>query len=769
MKTVSSSICLLSFAIIGCLLPSEGKADPQVTVPQRSPDQINWTVNDRFRFVKPCPPEALSRQQCRFGDLAAEGGVFETLAANLNDAGADVEANRYEAIAKLLVFDRTGVLENKPADGTIYWNTAFGTGDRRLARNGSERSFEPNYLYPASYVVTAFAPIGKTGTCIWSVDGTKRAEQPCDRGFELSLPADPSRPSEYGSIAANLSVSAIGSTEIAAQSTVRVRDYLIVSMGDSYASGEGNPDRASFIPTAAFAGQERNPNWFSSAHRVAGFKPAEWLDTPCHRSLLSSHAIASLAFSAENPRVAVTYVPLACSGAHIFNGILRPQELAPGQTGGLLGLLFKPNTEKESQLSQLEILRCAIDPEKLRQEDLNPIQNNTRVDDALRTRGRKVPLKICDSERKRAVDRALLSIGGNDVGFAGGVSWALLPEEGNSFFSNFSAQLANSMQTVCPEVRDNIPETRCRSGGSLIAGKFPDLKNVEPLERIPKDVDFDPLTRTFPTTGGPYSCSDSGQFKVVEAYIYCLLPNLYRELDTQLIAAGMQRQQVTLVGYPNPTRTSHERAGSCPGPTLGKFAADRDTLDFSKLESLRRRNDGMENRYAYTPGFQAMRGFMESLLPFSGTKRRMQVLAGESEVLERTMIKPLARLQANLSFDDPDNEAGQWKRVLITGPFDAVTALHGWCATGAGKDGNEAAAELLNGAWTAHGIPLPSELKPYDGYAFTNRWTRTANDSVMTQLRRGYAIQGTVHPNLVGQIFVAKQIRNDLAGLVEEK
>ena len=82
---------------------------------------------------------------------------------------------------------------------------------------------------------------------------------------------------------------------------VTVEDRLIVSIGDSVASGEGNPDRR----TSAGGGPQ-------------------WEDRRCHRSGRSGMAQAALALERGDERSSVTFVPYACSGATIDKGLLKP-------------------------------------------------------------------------------------------------------------------------------------------------------------------------------------------------------------------------------------------------------------------------------------------------------------------------------------------------------------------------------------------------------------------------------------------------------------
>lgn len=92
-----------------------------------------------------------------------------------------------------------------------------------------------------------------------------------------------------------------------------VRNILIVAMGDSYASGEGNP---------------RNVQaWLDEG---PPFRPY-WDDDPCNRSVLGAPSRAALALEESSPRTSVTLVNVTCSGATVARGILGPQT-ANGQS-----------------------------------------------------------------------------------------------------------------------------------------------------------------------------------------------------------------------------------------------------------------------------------------------------------------------------------------------------------------------------------------------------------------------------------------------------
>jgi hypothetical protein len=136
---------------------------------------------------------------------------------------------------------------------------------------------------------------------------------------------------------------------------VQVRDVLIAGMGDSVGAGEGNPDRPIQLSDEGFcfrrlvgdeyfrpgrAGYRGNKSC-SAVPEESGFdawarQSARWFSGPCHRSLYSYQTRTALELAVQYPHLAVTFIPLACSGATIdigFLGTLRILECPiPGTT-----------------------------------------------------------------------------------------------------------------------------------------------------------------------------------------------------------------------------------------------------------------------------------------------------------------------------------------------------------------------------------------------------------------------------------------------------
>lgn len=117
----------------------------------------------------------------------------------------------------------------------------------------------------------------------------------------------------YYSVTLTLHTSIGPSTGVSAptQQSILIHDYLIVSLGDSLASGEGNPD---------VAGTYDVDLDFTTHVRT----PAQWQDPRCHRSAKSGPALAAKALEDADPHTSITFVDLACSGAEIANLINTP-------------------------------------------------------------------------------------------------------------------------------------------------------------------------------------------------------------------------------------------------------------------------------------------------------------------------------------------------------------------------------------------------------------------------------------------------------------
>lgn len=112
---------------------------------------------------------------------------------------------------------------------------------------------------------------------------------------------------------------------------VELEQWLIVSLGDSVASGEGVPERV--LP---------------GRHLLSG-RRALWQNTQCHRSEYAGPALATHELAESNPRVQVTFVHLACSGATIKKGLLGSYR---GIAGSPIRRSLKPQVDQLESLPQ---------------------------------------------------------------------------------------------------------------------------------------------------------------------------------------------------------------------------------------------------------------------------------------------------------------------------------------------------------------------------------------------------------------------------------
>ncbi|CUR61880.1 exported hypothetical protein [metagenome] len=132
------------------------------------------------------------------------------------------------------------------------------------------------YVFTISQVGTSWTRTFSSGTCLTRYDAL-----PALGAYDVRLTLQ----TDWG-----LNVGVSGQV----RNTATLKDYLLVSMGDSLASGEGNPDVRAEEGTAV-----------------------QWKDKRCHRSALSGPALAAKAIEVADPHTSVTFVSVACSGARI--------------------------------------------------------------------------------------------------------------------------------------------------------------------------------------------------------------------------------------------------------------------------------------------------------------------------------------------------------------------------------------------------------------------------------------------------------------------
>ncbi len=139
-----------------------------------------------------------------------------------------------------------------------------------------------------------------------------------------------------------------------ASTEVKVRDIFVVGLGDSFGSGEGNPDvPVRFSPERTIEYGKGGGSGSLSGYpaRVGPWKQvgddafvkanARWLDQACHRSLYSYQARAALELAVEDPHRAVTFAGLRVLGRRSHVGhvpALQGQRVGAEPAGSLADL-----------------------------------------------------------------------------------------------------------------------------------------------------------------------------------------------------------------------------------------------------------------------------------------------------------------------------------------------------------------------------------------------------------------------------------------------
>ncbi len=226
--------------------------------------------------------------------------------------------------------------------------------------------------------------------------------------------------------------------EARAEMDVVVDDVLVVGLGDSFASGEGNPDKpirphpiwsviygddlpardvatagmltnrrtALVTPKSSLPGSRPGPRPTRDtgglarpdAGTLAGNQTfyaaaAQWISPDCHRSQYSYQFRVALQLAVESRHRAVTLIHLACSGADTKIGLfgemsarehLSTSNRVPGQFDQLLSLLCAERATTATSFGPdvLPVIGCK------------------------------------DGRLKRKIDLVMLSMGGNDIGFS---------------------------------------------------------------------------------------------------------------------------------------------------------------------------------------------------------------------------------------------------------------------------------------------------------------------------------------------------------------
>ena len=238
--------------------------------------------------------------------------------------------------ASLLVRERA---PTRPHEATLTGSTE--TSWNPVQRLHSGCAVWGDYVRPPGWIVRVFDPAATAGqSCQWSLAGgviaetdprqfvsaTQRALQP----GATTVTADcrelrivvPSVPAEAKAVAGQAIVTRTSPDASQASVTVTPKDRLVIGFGNSFTSGEGNPERLALLSGKPWVGgnlPDRDPDPVSLAAKDTR---AQWTDRWCHRSIYSWQIRTALAAALSDPHQSFTVLPYGCSGATIMEGVL---------------------------------------------------------------------------------------------------------------------------------------------------------------------------------------------------------------------------------------------------------------------------------------------------------------------------------------------------------------------------------------------------------------------------------------------------------------
>lgn len=314
-----------------------------------------------------------------------------------------------------------------PVSDKTLWDSAKGTYDKKLLKD-------------THTIIATINGASPDAACEWKLNSDEPLVQACDKPFIKNNVKEQQA----------FSLSVLSSDGLSETIEDKVTSRFILGFGDSFASGEGNPDHAAVGSVAATQDITRKTNLLAGTTAQRYFKTsAKWLDTACHRSLLSWQSMYAMHEAVKDPHRVVKFASFSCSGAEAYDGFFRAQTNPPGmdsprvqawskRDGG--NYLVDKKVGKEvkrveatikgealnlSQLNAAIMLTCTSKISKT--PKVFKTRNQVETLSTKRYYG-AVNVNHCLGEQIKP-DEVLLAFGGNDFGFAKVVAWGVIPQE----------------------------------------------------------------------------------------------------------------------------------------------------------------------------------------------------------------------------------------------------------------------------------------------------------------------------------------------------
>ncbi len=423
-------------------------------VPAQAADLV-WEVESPFRLFKPVKSFAL--HEAAYKAVAGEPGkppadVVWRTERRLNDPDCrDASTPATCAATRRARFEQSRLGWAAQTVAALCYET--GSNPKRYSAQ-CERQFswgkaKEDYILPDAHTVNIGLGQPADGECIWNWQPRKPGgksetrKQACKTKLTIArVPFSLDKAQSGVTVAVKLP----DGKELT--ETVVVEDLFVVALGDSFASGESNPDRpvtfsasremyydprmeqvasnkkkqpenyavANFgeahdpkvLPKRKLEDEEKGLSYATGSREFkAAFEQrnARWFSADCHRSQYGYPFRVGLQLALENRHRSITLVSLACSGAEVTEGLFLDMASREGD---------QPTVR--AQFDQLSDLICRDGSAGRTAGGSYSLPFYKSGSTGIETR--QVSQRWCPpSQRKRPIDLALLSIGGNDVGF----------------------------------------------------------------------------------------------------------------------------------------------------------------------------------------------------------------------------------------------------------------------------------------------------------------------------------------------------------------
>jgi hypothetical protein len=376
---------------------------------------ITWQVEDRFRFFS---------DAATFAPHEAAAAAFAAVEAPSDEFGRKKINGRWIGPVQ---FAERKLAAHAIANGHDGWAaqaftagkdpfTCWDPGHRRVRKacleadaagggQAGSRLF-PSHVTISARLDGAGAALFAGKQCAWFIhtgtdqDWRRVTEADCAGAAGLTAPVN----APFSLLAQVLDPASAGGVMTQVTAVYQeVKGRVIVGLGDSYASGEGNPD---------YPANYSKPKTLGGTHRPLPASGPHWLDPACHRSVYSHQQRIAMQLAAENRQSVVSFLGYACSGATI------PDVMDASDTHvAHVEPVTRVSLRDAGVRKQADIVEAQAG-----WSQLDHALRDLCADEGAATATR--PLKGCGNWRAKP-DLVLMTAGGNDLGFANVVKWAV--------------------------------------------------------------------------------------------------------------------------------------------------------------------------------------------------------------------------------------------------------------------------------------------------------------------------------------------------------